>query len=64
MFLKSFEKPSVGRALTFPKRVSKRLSAIVVARKARSTSLYDSEKGCSSLVSSREVFSFPYSFVI
>jgi len=42
---KSFEKPSVGRAITFPNRVSRRLSVVVVvARKARSRSLCDSEK--------------------
>ena len=49
----------MGRVITFPKRVSRRLSATVVARKARSGSLCDSEKGFSSLVASREVFSFP-----
>jgi len=54
----------VGRAITFPKRVSRRLSVAAIARKARSSSLCDSEKGCSSLMSSSEVFSFPYSFVI
>jgi len=34
----------VGRAITFPKRVSRRLSVVVVARKAMSRSLCDSEK--------------------
>ena len=58
-FKNSFEKPSMGRAITFPKRVSKRWSVVAVAMKARSSSLCDSEKGCSSLVASREVFSFP-----
>ena len=56
---RSFEKPSVGRVITFPKRFSRRLSAATISRKARSGSLCDSEKGCSSLVASREVFSFP-----
>jgi len=57
---KSFEKPSVGRAINFSKRVYRRLSVATVAKKARSSSLCDSEKGCSSLVASREVFSFPF----
>ena len=43
-FSKCFEKPSVSRARTFPKRVSSSLSFTVVARKARSWSLCDSEK--------------------
>ena len=54
----------MGRAITFPKRVSRRLSAAVVARKARSSSLCHLDKILSSLVSSREVFSFLYSFII
>jgi len=32
---RSFEKPSVGRAITFPERCSRRLSAAAVARKAK-----------------------------
>ena len=32
---RSFEKPSVGRVITFPKRCSKRLSVAAVARKAK-----------------------------
>jgi len=47
----------VCRAITFPKRVSRRLSVVVVARKAGSNSQCDSEKGCSSLVASRELLS-------
>ena len=36
MFLnRSFEKPSVGRAITFPERCSRRLSVAAVARKAK-----------------------------
>jgi len=54
----------VGRVITFLKKVSRRLSVVVVVRKARSSSLCDSEKVLSSLVSSRDVFSFPYFFLI
>ena len=32
---KSFEKPSVGRAITFPDKFSMRLSVVIVARKAK-----------------------------
>jgi len=39
--------------------VSRRLRVAAVARKTRSSSLCDLEKGCSSLVSSREVFFSP-----
>jgi len=54
----------VGRAITFPKKASRRLSVVVVARKARSSSMCDSDKGCSSLMASKEVFSFSYYLVI
>jgi len=61
---KSFEKPSMGRAITFPKRVYKRLSAAAVARKAKVNVLcVIQRKVFISCGFKRGVF-FPYSFVI
>ena len=61
---RSFEKPSVGRAITFPKRCSRRLSAAVVARKAKVKVLcVIQRKVFISCVFKRSVF-FPYSFTI
>jgi len=61
---RSFEKPSVGRAITFPKRWSRRLSAAVVARKAKVKVLcVIQRKVFISCVFKRGVF-FPYSFII
>jgi len=48
----------VGRAITLPERSYRRLSAVVVARKAKVKVLCDSEKGVHLLCDSREVFSF------
>jgi len=61
---RSFEKPSVARAITFPDRCSRRLSAAVVARKPKVKVLcVIQRKVFISCVFKRGVF-FPYTLNI
>ena len=61
---RSFEKPSLGRAITFPERFSKRLSVAVVARKVKVKVLCVIQRKVFISCGFKRGIFFHYSFVI